>query len=341
MTDAHGMTDEAVAAASDLDARVEDGDADDEHQPKRRRNDNGKQLDADALGGVGPGGGADDEAVDFGDGQDEEEVPAKSPAKRRGADKENGEPNSQGADEAGDEAGGAGAGEEDEDEDLTDENVHEQVDEILGKVPTYKDGSVNFTKPTTCVYMAKVVDLLLPGRFKRDSAGCFWSCKLDTNTWSTCGSIFTELVSKLESHQSELDKQDVFLELVLAYSNKRASELKTRLANIHGDRTFHEKLDRTLMPGQLAFRNGNLLDCSSSVPSFDSLTPEHYVSVTGTIDRDLPKEDDFWPEWDDDTTLEELERMIRKNFCDEASYQQVCLSQCWPIGGRGEESTRS
>jgi hypothetical protein len=65
--------------------------------------------------------------------------------------------------------------EEDEEEDITDEDVFEKVDAILGDVPTYKDGSVNFSKPMTAFCMAKVVDLLLPGRFKRDSADGFWS----------------------------------------------------------------------------------------------------------------------------------------------------------------------
>jgi hypothetical protein len=119
---------------------------------------------------------------------------------------------------------------------------------------------------------------------------------------------------------------------VLAYSNKRASELKKELANVHGDRTFHEKLDRTLKPGQLAFRNGHLLDLSSDRFSYRTLTPELYVSVMGTIDRDLPNKDDFDAKWNDDSTLKELEGMIRKNFCDEASFRQVQVME--RLGGR-------
>lgn len=298
------------------------------------------QQDEDAVRGVGPGGAEVEELTD-------ELAALASPSKRARLvrNKENAEP----INEVMEGVGGDEDEDEDEDKDEEDEDkyegegegeegggeegegVYEQVDEILGDVRNYNHGGVNFNHATTCVYMAKVVDLLLPDRFKRDSADGFWSCATDTNTWSTSDSLFTELVRKLESHQDRIEKKNVFLQLVYAYSNERASKLKKELANIHGDRTFHEKLDRTLMSGQLAFRNGYLLDLSSTVPSFDSLTPEHYVSVTGTIDRDLPKYDDFCAKWHDDTTLEELERMIRKNFCDEASYRQVMERLAWAI----------
>eukprot|EP00966_Prymnesium_polylepis_P144949 3347491-Prymnesium_polylepis.1 len=57
--------------------------------------------------------------------------------------------------------GGGGGGEEGEEG----EDVYEKVDVILGDVPKYKDGRVNFNKPTTAFHMAKLADLLLPNRF--------------------------------------------------------------------------------------------------------------------------------------------------------------------------------
>ena len=61
-----------------------------------------------------------------------------------------------------------------------------------------------------------------------------------------------------------------------------------------------------------------------------TLTPEHFVSATGTIDRDLWK-DDFRTKYEDDTAFEELKGMLRKNFCDEASFKRVMERLAWAI----------
>ena len=121
-----------------------------------------------------------------------------------------------------------------------------------------------------------MVDILLSGRFKRDFKDIFWTCTKE-NTWSTSDSIFTEILTTLESHdlgEGNAPLQKVFLNLVYEYSNKRSSEFKKRLSNLHSDPTFHEKLDRTLGSGKLAFRNGRVLDLSSSTPMFFELTPK-------------------------------------------------------------------
>lgn len=47
------------------------------------------------------------------------------------------------------------------------------------------------------------------------------------------------------------------------------------------DPTLHEKMDKTLGPGLLAFRNGRLLELDTDKPSVCSLAPTDYVSVAG------------------------------------------------------------
>ena len=53
------------------------------------------------------------------------------------------------------------------------------------------------------------------------------------------------------------------------------------------------------------------------------LSPDDYVSVAGTIDRDLPPLEELNPQWESNVLLKELVDFIRKNFSDEVSYEQV------------------
>jgi hypothetical protein len=154
----------------------------------------------------------------------------------------------------------------------------------------------------------KIIELRAPGRIKVDVKSNLWSCEFGDNRWSTDETRFARLLRCLRTDLEDWSEEDSKLR---AYYKPEPS---------YYDPSFHERLDRTLGPARLPFRNGKLLDLSEySGPSVRDLAPEDYVSVV--VDRALP--DDWCAAWDDDTKLGDLCITLRHNFCDQASCEQV------------------
>jgi hypothetical protein len=167
----------------------------------------------------------------------------------------------------------------------------------------------------------KIIELRAPGRLLVDAKDQVWVCDPKRNTWTT-----------------SLDHVNMFLydlrdDIEQFKSGKPSAQL---IRHLHIDRnyrdyTLHEKLDLSLKPGQLPFRNGYLLDLSSNESCFLSLKPTDFVSVNGVVDRDLPEDDCFERMWKDDRTFAELQALFRKQYSDEVSYQQVMERVAWAV----------
>jgi hypothetical protein len=195
------------------------------------------------------------------------------------------------------------------------QDLADQIDSILEEVPKTKSGDIRFNIPKTVVVMQKVLDKLLPGRFKVDTiSDTLWTCDTQTNVWTTKDSTFRTLLNILETHEviGYLCAQKDFKTLLCGYRVKYFSKLKTCVKSTwdNHDSTFHETRDRSLLPGMLVFRNGTVLDLSGKELRFHDLAPEDHVSVT----HDLPEFDTFLHAWSDDAKYEELKAKLRKNF---------------------------
>mmetsp|Transcript_82832 Transcript_82832/g.165327 ORF Transcript_82832/g.165327 Transcript_82832/m.165327 type:complete len:646 (-) Transcript_82832:147-2084(-) len=165
-----------------------------------------------------------------------------------------------------------------------------------------------------------ILNLRAPGRFKVDVFSKFWSCDLDDNCWSTDEVRWERWVFDL---RADLGKWA-----------EKAGDLKAYIMRdrTYYDRTLHEKLDKTLESGMLAFRNGYLLDLRDAYqPCHRPLHATDYVSTTGVIERDLPPIDQFNAKWTSDQLLNELKEKIGKNFSDEVSEQQTEEHFAWAI----------
>ena len=173
----------------------------------------------------------------------------------------------------------------------------------------------------------KILDLRAPGRFVRDVTSSFWSCDPEDNRWSMDESRWATLLRDFEKD--------------LGIWAEKPGELKTYIlsARKYHDDEFHEKLDHTLASGMIAFRNGMLLDLRTNDPKIRALQPEDYVSMPGTIDRKLPDYDEVVRQWGDDGKRDNLEAVLRKNFSDMESYQQVMERIAWAVlHGKPNES---
>ena len=187
---------------------------------------------------------------------------------------------------------------------------------IKESMPAGRDGEKKLTRDGA----VQIIEVLAPGRFKRDAFGSFWSCCLVDNRWSTASDRYECMIFDMREFLEEwADKPEA---LKTYFMRDRA----------YYDPALHEKMDKTLEPGMLAFRNGEMLDLrDAKKPIVRKLDATDYVSVTGTIDRDLPQLDELNAKWASEQLYDELKEKISKNFSDEASVLQVMERLAWAI----------
>ena len=124
----------------------------------------------------------------------------------------------------------------------------------------------------------KIINLLAPGRIVVDSETPMrmWVCDPKKNTWSCEDEDrFNRLLRYFEDDLG--DWADRGKALAVYIKSVRSFE----------DGDFPKKVDKTLGPGMFPFQDGQLLDLSTPQPSIRQLQPDDFVSITGTIKRDL------------------------------------------------------